>query len=71
MKLAVYTIAYNSLTNFEYNGKERTGNGNYGNLLKLVFEKVVKSLQPSAELIFGEFEKTFEITVPPRDLTKS
>ena len=37
VKLADYIIAYNSLTNFECDGKERTGNGNYGNLFKLAY----------------------------------
>ena len=42
MKLTDHTVACNSLTNFEYNGKEGSANGNYGNMLKFVFEKVVR-----------------------------
>jgi len=39
VKLTGYTNAYNSLTNFEYEVNELTGNGNYVNLLKLAGEK--------------------------------
>ena len=35
MKLAGYTYSCNSLTNIEYETLTNTGNGNYGNLLKL------------------------------------
>jgi len=39
VKLTGYTNAYNSLTNFEYEVNELTGNGNYVNLLKLAGKK--------------------------------
>ena len=34
VKLTGYNNAYNDLTSFKYEGNERTGNGNYWNLLK-------------------------------------
>ena len=34
VKLTGHNNAHNNLTNFEYQGNETTGNGNYWNLLK-------------------------------------
>jgi len=39
VKLTGYTNAYNSLTNFEYEVNELTGNGIYVNLLELPWKK--------------------------------
>ena len=48
MKLTDYTYACISLTNFEYEVHEMTGNGNQANLLKLADGK-------NCDLIFGGF----------------
>ena len=64
MKLTGYTNAYNSLTNFEFEVNELTGNGNYVNLLKLAGKKNREIT--SSQLFFGGFEP-FETTAasPP------
>ena len=55
MKLTGYTNAYNSLTNFEYEVNELTGNGNYVNLLLKLAGKKNREIT-SSQLIFGGFE---------------
>ena len=63
VKLIDYTYACISLTNFEYiilKVLAMTGNGNYGNQLKLSCEKFVKSLQVN---LFWAVLRTFETPV--------
>ena len=38
VKMTHLTCPRNSLTNFEYEAHARTGNGSYGNLLKLAYK---------------------------------
>jgi hypothetical protein len=45
VKLTGHNYAYNNLTNFEYVVHAITGNGNYANLLKTCWEKLVKTHQ--------------------------
>ena len=52
MKLTDHANAYNSLTNFEYEVNEMTGNGKYVNVLN--FDGKVCEIS-SSELIFGGF----------------
>ena len=52
VKLTGYTYAYNSLTNYEYEGHAMTGNGNDLNLLISPYKI---SNTDASELISGEF----------------
>ena len=52
MKLTDHVNVYNSLTNFEYEVIEITGNGNYVNLLKFAGKN--REIM-SCKLIFGGF----------------
>jgi hypothetical protein len=52
VKLTGYTYAYNSLTNYEYEGNAMIGNGNDLNLLISPYKI---SNTDASELISGEF----------------